>query len=57
MRKYQCMTCSAMIDVDDDILVGEIVECGACGQEHELIKQDNVLKLDFAPEVEEDWGE
>jgi alpha-aminoadipate carrier protein LysW len=35
---------------------GEIVECAACGQEHEVIDAE-AARIDLAPEVEEDWGE
>ncbi|AMO50039.1 alpha-aminoadipate carrier protein LysW [Kosakonia oryzendophytica] len=57
MKAFKCLTCSSSVDVVDDILVGEIVECSACGQEHELVKDSNGYHLEFAPEVEEDWGE
>ncbi|MGP3593904.1 alpha-aminoadipate/glutamate carrier protein LysW [Vagococcus sp. WN89Y] len=57
MKAFKCLTCSSSITVSDDILTGEIVECGACGQEHELINDGQNYRLEFAPEVEEDWGE
>jgi alpha-aminoadipate carrier protein LysW len=54
----QCLVCDAAIQVDPAWEKGEIVECGSCGQEHEVAeKSDTGAKLDLAPEVEEDWGE
>jgi alpha-aminoadipate/glutamate carrier protein LysW len=35
---------------------GEIVECGECGAELEVLATDPI-KLELAPEAEEDWGE
>lgn len=57
MKKFNCLTCFAQLLVEDDTLIGEIVECPECGQEHELIQGSEGVVLDFAPEVEEDWGE
>ena len=37
-------------------MVGEIIECEECGVELEVVSV-NPLKLELAPEVEEDWGE
>ena len=45
-------------DVQDDWETGEIIECTACGQEHEVLERtDAALRVGLAPEVEEDWGE
>lgn len=35
---------------------GEIVECGDCGAELEVLSTDPI-QLALAPEAEEDWGE
>ena len=53
----ECLVCSESIAVAPETLAGEILACGACGQEHELLKVDGNSKLALAPEVEEDWGE
>lgn len=54
----QCLVCDTAFEVDDAWEQGEIVECGACGQEHELVeKTEGGARFDMAPEVEEDWGE
>lgn len=52
-----CLTCNTKIELEEDALEGEIIECDSCGQEHELVKNEEGYKLDFAPEIEEDWGE
>ncbi|MBW7565224.1 lysine biosynthesis protein LysW [Chromobacterium subtsugae] len=53
----ECLVCSEAVNISADVLVGEIIACGACGQEHELLMVDGQPKLALAPEVEEDWGE
>lgn len=51
------LTCNSEINLGEGLIEGEIVECDSCGQEHELVKDGNFFKLEFAPEIEEDWGE
>lgn len=54
----QCLVCDTELAVRDDWEVGEIVECSACGQEHEVAERTaEKVRLELAPEVEEDWGE
>ncbi|QDQ25480.1 lysine biosynthesis protein LysW [Chitinimonas arctica] len=53
----ECLVCSEPMSIAADILAGEILACGACGQEHELLMPDGQHKLALAPEIEEDWGE
>ena len=50
-----CPECEATIGLED-IIKGELVVCPDCGVELEVIEVDP-LKLDLAPEEEEDWGE
>lgn len=52
----ECVECGAEIDLDDDVEVGEIVDCPTCGSELEVVETDPVV-LELAPELEEDWGE
>lgn len=53
-----CLSCSNNLLIAEDTIVGEILECNNCGQEHEVIKSDDgSLTISYAPEVEEDWGE
>ncbi len=50
--------CDTDFEVQEDWEKGEITECGACGQEHEVVeKTDATIRIELAPEVEEDWGE
>lgn len=51
-----CPECGATIDVDYDVVEGEIVMCDECGAELEVVSADP-LEFDLAPEEEEDWGE
>lgn len=51
-----CPECGALVNVDDDVVEGEILECEECGAELEVISV-NPLELELAPEEEEDWGE
>lgn len=51
-----CPVCSADVPIEDGTLVNEILPCPDCGAELEVTSLDPV-KLEEAPEVEEDWGE
>lgn len=54
----QCLVCDTVFEVHADWEKGEIIECLACGQEHEVLERsDAVVRVQLAPEVEEDWGE
>jgi alpha-aminoadipate/glutamate carrier protein LysW len=54
----QCLVCDTDFEVREDCEKGEIVECVACGQEHEVIEKSEAgIRVYLAPEVEEDWGE
>ncbi len=50
-----CPECDNEIALDKP-LRGEIVVCSDCGAELEVVSE-NPLKLDLAPQEEEDWGE
>jgi alpha-aminoadipate carrier protein LysW len=50
-----CPECEGALTLEDP-LVGEIVPCAYCGAELEVLALDP-LRLDLAPEEEEDWGE
>ena len=51
-----CPECDAELELNANTEEGEIVVCPDCGVELEVIGV-NPIKLDLAPEVEEDWGE
>jgi alpha-aminoadipate carrier protein LysW len=52
----ECPVCAAEIEIADDAIAGELVICGDCGVELELLETDPV-KLAEAPSAEEDWGQ
>ena len=52
----ECPECAAKIEMEEDVIKGEIIECLECGVELEVVGLDPI-KLDLAPEEEEDWGE
>ena len=54
--KSTCPECAAEIELGDDVMEGEIVDCPDCGVELEVVSLAP-LALDLAPEEEEDWGE
>ena len=51
-----CPECGAEIPFDRRPLNSEIVTCPECGAELEVTSTDPI-RLELAPEVEEDWGE
>jgi alpha-aminoadipate/glutamate carrier protein LysW len=55
-KRAECPECAADVSLPDDVMEGEIVQCGECGAELEVIELEP-LTLDLAPEEEEDWGE
>ena len=56
MENVTCPICEAEVEVAAETIVGEILECGDCGTELEVVGI-NPTKVEEAPEVEEDWGE
>jgi alpha-aminoadipate carrier protein LysW len=56
MKKTDCPVCDGLIELDDDVVAGELLECPDCGVELEIVKLDP-LKVQEAPQEEEDWGE
>lgn len=56
--KATCSECGAVLDVPDDAIVGEIVECPDCGSEYEVASiGEGGVTLKKAEAVKEDWGE
>ncbi len=54
-RTPRCPECTDEIPLDDPLL-GELIDCPACGSELEVRGLDP-LEVAPAPEIEEDWGE
>ena len=50
-----CPECEGSLVLKDP-MAGEIVPCAACGADLE-VRSLEPLRLDLAPEEEEDWGE
>ena len=50
-----CPECEAELELED-VEKNEIVTCPDCGADLEVVGL-NPMKLDLAPEEEEDWGE
>ena len=51
----ECPECAAAIQARPQ-LAGEILDCGDCGAELEVMSLVPVV-VQLAPQVEEDWGE
>ena len=52
----ECPECWAEVTLTQSAMLHEILPCGDCGAELEVVAVDPV-ELELAPEVEEDWGE
>ena len=52
----ECNVCGADILLGEDVVKGELIECEDCGCELEVVSV-SPLKLEEAPEAEEDWGQ
>ena len=50
-----CPECEGPVALQDP-MVGEIIPCAQCGAELEVVSL-NPIRLELAPEEEEDWGE
>ena len=55
-KTTECPECAAGLSLADDTVASEILSCEECGVELEVTSLDP-LKLETAPEEEEDWGE
>ena len=53
-----CPDCEAEIEIPDDVMVGEIIECTDCGLEVEVEKiEGNQVEIQRLSIEKEDWGE
>lgn len=55
-RQSPCPECGSEITIAADTVKGEILQCGDCSVELEVINLEP-LEIALAPEEEEDWGE
>ncbi len=51
----ECPECFAEVELSD-VMQHEIVQCAECGADLEVVSIEPV-RLELAPEEEEDWGE
>ena len=51
----ECPECFGSVELND-VMQNEIVQCGDCGADLEVVELDPVV-LELAPEEDEDWGE
>jgi alpha-aminoadipate carrier protein LysW len=56
MTDVTCIECGGQIELESDVMLGEIVACPDCGVELEVVELVP-LRIEMAPEIEEDWGE
>jgi alpha-aminoadipate carrier protein LysW len=56
MTQAPCPTCESTVTLPEPVVANEIVECGQCRTELEVLTVDPPV-LAEAPEIEEDWGE
>lgn len=51
-----CLQCQGTVSVASDVRTGEVVTCPDCSTDLEVV-ETSPLKLELAPEAQEDWGE
>ena len=51
----ECPECIGEVELKD-VMQNEIVQCGECGADLEVVEVEPVT-LELAPEEDEDWGE
>jgi alpha-aminoadipate/glutamate carrier protein LysW len=56
MNTAECVECGAQVEIAQDVMQGEIITCGDCGVELEVVSVSPV-RLELAPMEMEDWGE
>ncbi len=52
----ECPECAGEVPFDRPPLAGQVIPCPGCAAELEVVGL-NPIRVDLAPEVEEDWGE
>ncbi len=55
-NQVECPECAAPVRFARAPLAGEVTRCGACRAELEVTNL-SPLRVELAPEVQEDWGE
>jgi len=52
----ECLVCGQVLDLAGDRMLGELIDCHACGTEFEITATDPIELIE-APIVGEDWGQ
>ncbi len=52
----ECPVCGGDLELAEDTLQGELIECSECGTELEVTSVDP-FSVAEAPQEEEDWGQ
>lgn len=52
----ECPECAGSVTLTRRPLAGEVVRCGDCSAELEVTSVEP-LRVELAPQVQEDWGE
>lgn len=52
-----CPICGGDVDVQADVILNELLDCGDCGAELEVTGIEPAVQLAAAPESAEDWGQ
>ena len=53
----ECVQCGTEVTMPSGNEIGDILSCRGCGQELEVMELVPAIRLQLAPEIEEDWGE
>ena len=57
-KLVKCELCDADIEIQEDVVVGEVITCPECGTEYEVVKiTEKGVVIKEAEKIEEDWGE
>lgn len=56
MSHVECPECAGILNLPADVMQGEILVCGDCGIELEVLSLEPI-EIDLAPMEMEDWGE
>ena len=55
-NQFICPVCDGVVNIPDGTFVNELLSCGDCGTELEVLSLEPLL-MEIAPPCEEDWGE
>lgn len=58
MVKCECPSCYFELELDEDVIIGEVIPCSDCGVDLEITKiEGDKVEVIVAELAEEDWGE